>query len=420
MTPSIRNRSLIFVSILLLVTLISPAASRPLDRTLAQSDSEENCVATAFDIAGQGNVAIDGASGVIPDGATPDQILAPTDPNLQMSPAIGTTPVAILVIDDFFAYKDGLAHGRLVTDFLLAAIQGNATYGFEPEKIKNNPAVWAWRPSGKAPLYVVEVDTENYDSEQLVPRVSEAADMAVNELGARRLVYNMSFVLIPCSTADYDLKALKTERVPGVTVSRPILAEVAQAKDLPAASERAERAVVNESIVQSPATRDAANAVAAYAQNVARKDATAGTSGALDPLHDLIKRQTSNQQYWSPSGNVVVVAVGSAGNFGRDLDSFVPAAWPEVISASAFIGLKNAWASSNRGQAMLPGGLFEMNDMYLIGTSFSAPVMSMNMAFYLTNSSLCGQPPLVLDTARFRDSTVPRAVNPRCNPRFMP
>jgi hypothetical protein len=142
---------------------------------------------------------------------------------------------------------------------------------------------------------------------------------------------------------------------------------------------------------------------------------TSGTG--LDPLHDYLKTLTGQGDYWNSGNAPLVVAVGAAGNFGRDLVSFMPAAWPEVISVSATLN-NSPWTSSNQGQVLLPGGFYDVDDYYIIGTSFAAPVMSANMAIYLTNPSVCQSPPLDLDTSGFPDAQLRRAVNPRCSPSF--
>jgi hypothetical protein len=154
-----------------------------------------------------------------------------------------------------------------------------------------------------------------------------------------------------------------------------------------------------------------ARVIAGYAQEVAA-DTSGG--GALDPLHEFIQKFTGMDQYWNPFGDVLLFAVGSAGNFGRSLDAFVPAAWTEVAATSAFLGERDPWAGSNRGQVMLAGGLYPYGNSYLLGTSFAAPVLSMNMAFYLTHKELCPEPPITLDLSRFPDPPFLRTINPRC------
>lgn len=407
--------------LVLLVALVGPLATPAPTRAQRGNVSEDNCAVTPFDIAGQGHFTIGGSGGgTLPAGVTRDQVVDPTDPALQIVKTIGPQPVAILVIDDFFDYSDEAAHGRLVTDLLIRMIRGSAVYSAAPQKVATEPfVVWAWEPRGYGRLIVIEVDTRDYNTDTLRDVVEQAVRLAQNDYKINRVVFNMSFVLIPCSTPDYDVKAIKASRVRGETQrATPLLPEVARARDiqLPAPALEA-RAVLAESLADRASTRQAAGVLVQYAQQTATREGRGGTP--LDPLHDYIKSLTGQGQYWNVRGSTIAVAVGSAGNFGRRLDSFLPAAWPEVMSASASLGQTDAWEGSNKGQVILPGGLFPTGkDLYLIGTSFSAPVLSMNTAFYLTGDPVCGDPPLALDLRRFTDPAMPDVINGRCSPPF--
>ncbi|NDJ77170.1 MAG: hypothetical protein GYB65_13020 [Chloroflexi bacterium] len=410
------------LGVVCLAMLLGPVSSSlpvPVQAGLvaAQSGPVDNCAVTPFDIAGQGRYTISGASGgTVPPGVSRDQIVDPLLRDLQLATNIGREPVAVLVIDDFFEYRDEVAHGRLVTDQLIAMIQGNPIYDFEPRRMYNDPVVWAWEPDGGyGALYVVEVDTENYDTSQLRSRVEDTANLVIDYLGVRRLVLNMSFALIPCETPVYNLRELRAQRVVGETERQTLIAEVGASSRIDVEVRTDARSITSSSLVAEEGTQRTARMLTVYAIDTAEAD----ESGALDPLHDLIRGMTSGT-YWSPNREVMVVAVGSAGNFGRNLDSFAPASWPEVISTSAYIGLDTEWEGSNKGQVMLPGGLYPVGDLYVIGTSFSAPVMSMNMAFYLTNSSLCSSPPLDLDLQDFLDPDIVDVVDAGCNPPFIP
>ena len=380
--------------------------------------SEENCTVTPFDIAGQGNFTIDGSSGDIPSGATAEQIIQPDVSDLQLVRSMGPEPVALLVIDDFFEYRDSLAHGRLVADLLTAMIQAHPAYTVEPRQVHDDPVVWTWLPGGEnaGQLYLVEVDTENYDTQQLKGFVEDAVTLMQKDYGVSRFVFNMSFSLIPCETPDYNLKTLRAERVPGQTRQVSLISEVSRARELPTDLSRNAESIMTQALTDNPRARQAANVLVDYAT----RSASVEDESVLDPLHEYIKSLTGEGTYWNTNGDIMAVAIGSAGNFGRHLDSFLPAAWPEVASVSAFIGLDTPWQSSNRGQVMLPGGLFDLGDLYLIGTSFSAPVLSMNMAFYLTNTNLCagGDGPLKLDTTDFLDLPLAGVVNLACFPPF--
>jgi hypothetical protein len=327
--------------------------------------------------------------------------------------------VAILVIDDFFEYEDEIAHGRLVTDQLIAMIQSSAVYSFQPQKVELRPFVaWVWEPRGYGRLVVVEVDTEDYNTDQLKDMVERAVLTVQEAFGIKRVVFNMSFVLIPCVTPEYNLPALKAERVPGQTRrTAALMPEVARARDIQLPEQAlSARENVREALADSPATRQVANVMVQYAQQVAQAERAPGNP--LDPLHDYIKTLTGEGRYWNTRSDVIAVAVGSAGNFSRRLDALVPAAWPEVMAVSAYLGKVDPWESSNKGQVILPGGLIPVGDLYLVGTSFSAPVLSMNAAFYLTNDPVCADPPLSLDLRRFTDPAIDDVINARCSPPF--
>lgn len=382
--------------------------------------SAENCTVTAFDIAGQGNFYIGGSGGTVPSGLNKNQIVPPDAPELQFVQDIGTQNAAILVIDDFFAYKDEVAHGRVVTDALIAMIRANTVYAGEPQQISNDgePVIWIWEPQDAGKLLVVEVDTENYDTAQLKDRVETAVNLVQESYQVKRVVLNMSFVLLPCVTPDYDLKALRADRVAGETQRTPLLAAVAAKRNIDIKLDRKTNELASRALDDDRQTRIVVNVMSQYASRAAR-DMLATGDGSLDPLHNYIRELTGEGQYWNTSEDLVAVAVGSAGNFGRPFDSFVPGAWQEVLSTSAFIGMSAPWVSSNRGQVMLVGGVYPVGDAYVIGTSFAAPLLSMNMAFYLTQDTLCTDPPLDVDLRVFRDEPMARAINSACAPSFV-
>ncbi len=404
---------LLMVGVLVLGVLsASPAFAQPQTPSSARPAIENagNCAVNEFDILGQGHAYIQGASGTLPPGITPDQIVDPTHPALHVVREIGTEAVAILVVDDFTGVPDETPHGRLVADLLRVMIQAEPSYAMPPKMVSDDPVIWMWEPAGYGPLLLVEVDTEGYNTDLLRSRVEEATNLVIEKFGVRRLVMNMSFVLVPCVTPDYNLYQLREMAQKGERVS--LLETIAQARQMPLVLEEREPAqLLKFSLMEDPATQAVARVLAGYAQE-ALMNAAGG--GALDPLHEYIQKFTGADQYWNPYNDVVLFAVGSAGNFGRGLDAFVPAAWPEVAATSAFLGARDPWASSNRGQVMLVGGLFPYGNDYLLGTSFAAPVLSMNMAFYLTHKELCPDPPITLDLYSFPDPPFLRTINPKC------
>ncbi len=386
--------------------LAQPQAPSP---ALQAMEASENCAINEFDILGQGHAYIQGASGTLPPGVTPDQIIDPANPALHVVREIGPEAVAILVLDDFTGVPNETPHGRLVADLLLEMLQAEPTYAAPPQLVNDDPAVWMWTPTGYGALFVVEVDTEGYNTDLLRSRLEEAVALMIDKFGVRRLVVNMSFVLVPCVTPDYDLFALREMAQKGERIS--LLEAVARARQIPLEFERTPERLLKVSLLEDPTTQAVARVLAGYAQEVA---ASTARGGVLDPLHELIQKFTGVDQYWNPYGDVVVFAVGSAGNFGRSLDAFVPGAWTEVAATSAFLGARNPWEGSNRGQVMLAGGLYPYGNSYLIGTSFAAPVLSMNMALYLTHKELCPEPPLMLDLTGFPDPPFVRTINPKC------
>ncbi len=417
----LKRANTVFFTLVLLIALALPVFAAPIYAQDGANDvSAENCAVTAFDIAGQGNFYIGGSGGTVPTGLNKNQIVPPNLPDLQFVQDIGTQNVAILVIDDFFAYKDEVAHGRVVTDALVTMIRANPVYATKPQRIANDeaPVIWAWETDNAGKLLVVEVDTANYDTTQLKDRVETAVNLVHDTYDVNRVVLNMSFVLLPCVTPDYDLKAQRANRVTGETVRTPLLTAVAEKRDISIKLDRKPNELTSRALDDDRQTRAVVNVISQYASRAARDRLTEG-DGVLDPLHDYILELTGEDQYWNTSGELMVVAVGSAGNFGRPFDSFVPGAWPEVLSTSAFIGLNTPWVSSNRGQVMLVGGVYPVGDAYVIGTSFSAPVLSMNLAFYLTQDALCSDPPLDVDIQTFRDETMAHVINAACDPAFV-
>ncbi|GEM_PF-5329999 len=387
--------------------LAQPQSPAPLSQSMEESG---NCTVNEFDILGQGHAYIQGASGTLPPGITRDQIIDPSNPALHVVREIGPEAVAILVVDDFTGVPNETPHGRLVTDLLLEMIQAEPIYATPPQMAYDQPTIWMWTPAGYGTLLVVEVDTEGYDTNLLRSRVEEAAALVIEKFGVRRLVMNMSFVLVPCVTPDYDLYALREAAQKGERVT--LLEAVARTRQIPLEfQERNAAQMLKSSLMDDPGVQAVARVLAAYAQETS---AETSRGGALDPLHEFIQKFTGINQYWNPSSDVMLFAVGSAGNFGRSLDAFVPGAWLEVAATSAFLGARDPWAGSNRGQVMLAGGLFPYGNSYLIGTSFAAPVLSMNMAFYLTHKELCPEPPLTLDLYSFPDPPFLRVLNPKC------
>ncbi len=412
---------------LLILALVAALAAAPLAEPLGSATpraraqdvvSAENCAVTSFDIAGPGNYSVGGASGeALLPGIAPDQVVDASVPALQTVTEIGPQPVAILVIDDFFEYRDEIPHGRLVSDLLKAMIQANPVYDFEPSQPVRHSNVWVWDPGeGYGTLLIVEVDTENFNTGDLRDRIESVVTMVRQEFGINRLVLNMSFMLVPCVTPDYDLNALREGRVKRETDHVSLLGEIARSRHVDINLDRPAADVVDQALNDDAAYRAVTVAFTNYALRLAQPDPGA----ALDPLHDYIRSLTGAGAYWNSGADPLVFAVGSAGDMGRSVASFAPAAWPEVASASARIGTYAPWVSSNRGQVILPGGLFPLGDLYLIGTSFSAPVLSMNIAFYLTHDAVCADPPLTLAVPRFLDAPLARTINRQCRPPFAP
>lgn len=397
------KRTLLLVMIALLLLGGANFAENAAPVVTAQPD--DNCAVTPFDIAGQGHYTIrgSGAGGAgLPSEYTPISL---PDSSLIEQTTLGQTPVAILVIDDFRAFQGEEAHGRLVTDVVIGLVRSHPSYSNEPQEDRSDPVVWRWLPRTAPALLVVEVDTFGFNTAQLKDRVENAVNMIRDEYGINRIVVNMSFSVIPCTTSDYDVTAIKNER--SMTANRVTISQqVANARRLPTmnvAQARSATEIADTAFTEASGTREVATALEGYFDDVSD----------LDPLLNYLEGLTGQNTWWNPRAPVLVVPVASAGNFGRDLDAFVPASWPEVIGVSASLE-GSPWDSSNLGQVMAAGGFFELDDLYVIGTSFAAPVVSVNTAFYLTNNAVCAQTPLTLDT----DTLLEDAATPRCNPGF--
>lgn len=379
--------------------------------------SDEHCAVTPFDIAGQGNYAVPGDA--LAPGVADDQIVELTGAALHAVTTIGSQPVAILVVDDFFEYADDVPHGRLVTDLLKGMIQAHPTYAFEPSQPVRFPYVWVWEPPGDAPggtLLLVEVDIEDGDTAGLRDEIERTVTTLRREFDVSRIVLNMSFVLVPCVTPDYDVVALREARVRRETDYVPLLAEIARSRNIVIDLDRTAADVLAQPLHEDAAYRAVTVVLANYALRVARPEPGAEP----DQLHAYLQSLTGPGTPWNSSADPVIVAVGAAGDMERRVASFAPAAWAEVAGVSASLGPRAPWPSSNQGQVMLPGGLFPVDDVYLIGTSFAAPVLSLNMAFYLTHEDVCADPPLDLAVPRFLDEPLARVVNRACKPPFAP
>ncbi|MEQ8674251.1 MAG: S8/S53 family peptidase [Aggregatilineales bacterium] len=111
--------------------------------------------------------------------------------------------------------------------------------------------------------------------------------------------------------------------------------------------------------------------------------------GGLDP--DQFEDLTDLLDLLIAGGNVIPVA--SSGNFAPTLGSFplVPASLPQVIAVCATLGDDGPqWTGSHDGNMCAPGGWYEFQPGYVgIGTSWSAPFVSVIAAIWLTYPDAC-------------------------------
>lgn len=204
-------------------------------------------------------------------------------------------------------------------------------------------------------LYTIDISgiDDNYELVDKGFSTEYISGRMVEELGdyPGRMVVNMSWALVPCKAADFEnfLEAHLAD--PGYSLINHL-------------GESTVYQLLSQNVPNNDPFRQ-------LVQNIA-----AGEIG-MNPDAKLAKPALAGIP-----GNVLVA---SAGNFGMNVGPFEPATWPEVLSVSAGLGYDNIpWNGSSRGDVRAPGGFYILpgsGDFLLLGTSFSAPAVSLLMAF---------------------------------------
>ena len=417
-----------FCMVMLILTLssasvylnwVTPVSAHP-------GSENSNCAASDYHIHGQ-------THGEWGPGGTPPNPNPPQNERTSLSwltgPAsgigFGTERVAILIVDDFQNPNYVLSHGNFVFQLFVRLL---------PELI---PAY------GTHDLMLVPVDVGIYDptnpgeshySTDVLDDSIEANVTALQGLGVRRFVINMSFGVMPCHVA-IDLET--GQIVAGVTEESlgasmiwfDFFYFLEQHRILPSLS----LAEYIEFLGANPGVINPVDGIAAYDEADTPFgdeglielfenpfDESEGSTGGFQPQPDqpvfaksppnvTHDPQTTLHQYLSslvalngeplpsdPNGVVFfAVPVASAGNLSMS-QPLAPGVWEEVLSISASVDDNDTpWAFSNAGEVITPGGWFDLGALlWNAGTSFSAPVASTLIGLHLTfNNVSCNFTP---------------------------
>lgn len=333
------------------------------------------CMANEFSVPGQG-VHVSGSVGGLmsrPDDSAEEEkpvnsgfVADDTGALLERLQGNATNDVAILVVDDFgpanhvvdgagqrtteYVYQVShhvqqapadraelerwvqnrkVSHGALVLHRLVALV--DEVVDAQPSKSSAGDR-YEWHLNG-ARLIVQAVPLPNEDSQQIADVINDAVYETLNHAKtAPRVVVNMSWVLLPCDVVeDFDasnfehfgayLYALETEN-------------------------------------------QGRYALAKLQKLVTWVDDEDPLGDAVGTGHDVAS----------------LAYVAAAGNFGLPYQMF-PAAWPTVTGASAETNY------SNENGVIERGGLFrfEERDVYYLGTSFTAPALSLAAALDMSS-----------------------------------
>lgn len=300
----------------------------------ASAQSNDSCIATPFELYGQGFSVIAGVGGTFGDGQPADPAAFVDAGWIQAElTRIGDASkskrtVKLMIVDDF-SRPD--AHGAFVqgvTANLLNAL---------PRTIRDNITI---EPVDIGPGFNNFPEYGNLRTVKLIKdRVKDRTPTP------QHVVVNMSFALIPClgGIDDFYRRAASDSRA-------SLLRERGQ---------------------------DLRNALAQF------------QPPPLDPLREWMAGLLATRRGNAQTGQVLFV--GSAGN-SADLPALYPAAWQEVIAVGGTSwvqqGVPAPWPNWNRGEVAVPGRIYPVDvngqTYYVSGTSFAAPGMSVLMAAYLT------------------------------------
>jgi hypothetical protein len=297
--------------------------------------------------------------------------------------------------------------------------------------------VQQWAFEDGAEVLLVGVDTIGYSTAVIAQRIPDALDLLEIEFGLSRFVVNMSFAIVPCESllegldpsavqGEYrdileqefpELAALFDRLVSegGVDEATALVTVLNLSTTPPEARARVEAAVLDRQTGTTYRERNIEDMgeylVECYSSvegiSVEQQDAIItptfdpDTDGkgliipecedpifAGDPLIGVLREVVVRDVDVEDGRKVINIA--SAGN--SDLDfAFAPAYYPSVVSVSAAfsslpVGVGAGVAlTSNAGEVMMDG-VYGHDGVFDVGTSFAAPRLSVEAAFYLIRS----------------------------------
>jgi hypothetical protein len=316
-----------------------------------------------------------------------------------------------------------IPHGRLVYNQIYKELQCRLG---EPEEIKPgteptwDASIAVWHIPNKPKIYLVPVDTSDYKTLVVTERISNTiATLSGPPENIQRFVLNMSFVIMPCDLG-YD-----DEGNP-ISTSNLLDAYLAMLEDMPelaalhtlltglSAQPNLDADPIARNLLLYGPDSGPARLLYFYGNEVAKMKTDSYVPFVNDPMYIWL-----NELQTDP--NKRVISVAAAGNFGHQIFDFpfAPGVWDSVVSVSA-----SGWdplneeqlaagfdptvtypttitAYSNNGEVMFDGHLSQdiiKDNLYYsdfskapdhegyvdyFGTSFAAPRLSVEEAFYL-------------------------------------
>jgi hypothetical protein len=290
-------------------------------------------------------------------------------------------PVAIIIADDFrtdgnpdplssaatAGTEAGLAklkirHGEAVFAHISEVLAATGYFG-QPTTTGNQTT---WKSSQGTSVTVIKVDVGNYDTARIANEL-QAVYNGLIRTQIRRVVFNFSFVVLPCALVrgdggqddiSYETYVDKLDAQTSgsaVNIFQQYISDVSGSKDL---------AKINAWIADQIRNMRLSN----------------------DPLWLFIRRSLDGT---TPTEGMVSF-ISSSGNHGPIFKfSLYPGAWPEVINVSATEGGR-MWSEASPGEVTMPGAWYRLpgSSVYYAGTSFAAPVFSTLAALALSNQPI--------------------------------
>lgn len=352
--------------------VLSLSSTRAITTVDAAQSKTQHCAVNEWQLGGQANAVITGASaGQTTTPPPADQVLNPDNNGqnaawivnaAQLIPGTPRATVTIVIVDDFSTPTPETSHGQFVynvTQMLLNYLEqqtGVSSTQFILQKLDVGSNY-----TSNYPTYTTDFITD------------EATGSNTLSSGTDAYVINLSFALIPCQANNGKLDFQK--------FLKGYAKNAAKGKVVPANSSLADTFQLDK------------HQLAQYL-----------SSPDLAQLDPLLQYLTLRQDPTQP-GHKPTMIVAAAGNFGPDFPSFFPGAWPNVISVSASAPANSLDSGqlapfSNNGKVMLAGAWYKVANplstsdadayLYMEGTSFAAPGMSVLSAYYLsTNPAGC-------------------------------